>query len=72
MFNWVAFKIHPGKILFWRILINAQGEDVVAGTRTPQYITKAKQNSGLKKLSMEEVMPKVYKELVKVFKPKAL
>ncbi len=48
--------------------IPEQGEDVVAGTRTPQYITKkAKQESGSKDPSMEEAMPKVYKELAKVF-----
>ena len=54
--------------VYGEYLINAQGEDVVAGTRTPQYITKkAKQDAGSKNLSMEEAMPKVYKELAKVF-----
>merc|ERR1711965_4201 len=54
--------------VYGEYLINAQGKDVVAGTRTPQHITKkAKQESGSKEPSMEEVMPKVYKELVKVF-----
>ena len=52
MFNWSSFykkSIHWGKSFFGEFLINAQGEDVVAGTRTPQYITKkAKQNSGAK------------------------
>ena len=48
-------------------MINAQGEDVVAGTRTPQYITKiAKKNSKAKEASMEESMPKVYTELLKI------
>ena len=48
-------------------LINAQGEDVVAGTRTPQYITKkARISSGESLLSMEESMPVVYKELKKI------
>ena len=48
-------------------LINAQGEDVVAGTRTPQYITrKARKEANVKDLSMEESMPKVYKELEKI------
>ena len=56
------------KNLFGEFLINAQGEDVVAGTRTPQYITKkAKQDADSKDPSMEEAMPKVYKELAKVF-----
>jgi len=67
----VAFTRNPStgeKSFFGEFLINAQGEDVVAGTRTPQHITKkAKKNSGSKELSMEEVMPKVYKELSKVF-----
>ena len=57
-----------GDNFFGEFLINAQGEDVVAGTRTPQYITKkAKQDSGSKDPSMEEAMPNVYKELAKVF-----
>ncbi len=67
----VAFTRNPStgeKTFFGEFLINAQGEDVVAGTRTPQHITKkAKKDSGSKELSMEEVMPKVYKELAKVF-----
>ena len=67
----VAFTRNPstGENNFYgEFLINAQGEDVVAGTRTPQYITKkAKKNSGSTELSMEEVMPKVYKELAKIF-----
>lgn len=45
-------------------LINAQGEDVVAGIRTPQPLTLAeKEKSGSKLPSMEEVMPKLYSEL---------
>ena len=45
-------------------MINAQGEDVVAGTRTPQHITlRAKKASGAKELSMEETMPNVYRDL---------
>ena len=55
--------------IYGEYLINAQGEDVVAGTRTPQYITnKAKKNAKVKDLSMEESMPKVYKELNKILK----
>ena len=50
-------------------MINAQGEDVVAGTRTPQYITKkARRDAKVKELSMEESMPKVFKELQKILK----
>ena len=67
----VAFTRDPStgdNSFFGEYLINAQGEDVVAGTRTPRYITKkTKQNSGSKEPSMEESMPKVYKELKKVF-----
>ena len=54
----VAFTRNPStgeNSFFGEFLINAQGEDVVAGTRTPQYITKkAKQDSGSKDPSMEE------------------
>ena len=53
----VAFTRNPstGKNnVFGEYLINAQGEDVVAGTRTPQYITKKERNeSNSKELSME-------------------
>ena len=55
--------------IYGEYLINAQGEDVVAGTRTPQYITeKAKKDAKVKELSMEETMPKVYRELFKILK----
>ena len=67
----VAFTRNPStgdNSFFGEFLINAQGEDVVAGTRTPQYITKkAKSAAGSKEASMEEAMPKVYKQLAKVF-----
>ncbi len=67
----VAFTRNPSSgenMFFGEYLINAQGEDVVAGTRTPQHITKkAKIDSGSKELSLEEAMPKVYNELKKVF-----
>jgi len=53
--------------IYGEYLLNAQGEDVVAGTRTPQHITKkARINSGAKKSSMEETMPKVFKQLKKI------
>jgi len=49
-------------------LINAQGEDVVAGIRTPQYLTKsAREAAGAKPLSMEEAMPETFVELAGVF-----
>ncbi len=55
--------------IYGEYLINAQGEDVVAGTRTPQYITrKATKNSNSKENSMEESMPKIFKELKKILK----
>tara|TARA_B100000700_G_scaffold321685_1_gene421468 strand:- start:4744 stop:7404 length:2661 start_codon:yes stop_codon:yes gene_type:complete len=50
--------------IYGEYLINAQGEDVVAGTRTPQYITKkARKESDSNDKSMEESMPKVFKQL---------
>jgi len=55
--------------IYGEYLINAQGEDVVAGTRTPQYITKkAKKEAKAKEASMEESMPQVYLELYKILK----
>ena len=66
----VVFTRNPSsgeKSLFGEYLINAQGEDVVAGIRTPQHITKkAKKDSGTGEFSMEEVMPKVYLQLIKI------
>ena len=63
----VVFTRNPStgeKNFFGEYLINAQGEDVVAGTRTPQHITvRAKRASGAKELSMEETMPNVYLDL---------
>ena len=67
----VAFTRNPStgeNKFFGEYLINAQGEDVVAGSRTPRYITKkAKENAGAKEKSMEETMPKVFSELKKIF-----
>jgi len=55
--------------VYGEYLINAQGEDVVAGTRTPQYITKkARKDAKAKEDSMEESMPKVFKQLDKILK----
>ena len=66
----VAFTRNPSngkKEIYGEYLINAQGEDVVAGTRTPQYITKkARIKSGSKDSSMEETMPKVFNQLYKI------
>ena len=62
----VAFTRDPGTgepYFYGEYLINAQGEDVVAGVRTPQPITKFQaKDSGLK--SLEEAMPEVFKTLL--------
>jgi pyruvate,orthophosphate dikinase len=67
----VAFTRDPSKgdrAYYGEFLINAQGEDVVAGIRTPQYLTKtAREEAGAKAASMEEAMPAVYAELAAVF-----
>ncbi|MBD1137585.1 pyruvate, phosphate dikinase [Pelagibacterales bacterium SAG-MED43] len=55
--------------IYGEYLINAQGEDVVAGTRTPQYITKkARKDAAASAASMEESMPKVYQKLKQILK----
>src|SRR3546814_7438599 len=67
----VAFTRDPAtgeNCYYGEFLINAQGEDVVAGIRTPQYLTKqARERAGAKLPSMEEAMPETYAELAKVF-----
>ncbi|MFC7498176.1 pyruvate, phosphate dikinase [Enterovirga sp. GCM10030262] len=67
----VAFTRDPAtgeRAYYGEYLINAQGEDVVAGIRTPQYLTRAaREKAGAKPLSMEESMPDVYAELAHVF-----
>jgi pyruvate, orthophosphate dikinase len=67
----VAFTRDPAtgeNAYYGEYLINAQGEDVVAGIRTPQYLTlAARERAGAKPLSMEEAMPAVYGELARVF-----
>lgn len=67
----VAFTRDPStgeRAYYGEFLINAQGEDVVAGIRTPQYLTKtAREAAGAKPASMEEAMPEVYGELAAVF-----
>jgi pyruvate,orthophosphate dikinase len=67
----VAFTRDPSTgehAYYGEFLINAQGEDVVAGIRTPQYLTlAARQRAGAKPLSMEEALPETYTELAKVF-----
>ncbi|MCR4391282.1 MAG: pyruvate, phosphate dikinase [Candidatus Acetothermia bacterium] len=51
--------------LYGEYLLNAQGEDVVAGIRTPQPIAKAAK-SDPSQVSLEEAMPKVYRELLRI------
>jgi len=56
----VAFTRNPStgeNVFFGEYLMNAQGEDVVAGIRTPQPIKQ-----------LEEAMPEVYKQLVEIYK----
>ena len=66
----VAFTRNPStgeKRLYGEFLINAQGEDVVAGIRTPQEITEAaREESGSDKPSMETAMPQAFKELTRI------
>jgi pyruvate,orthophosphate dikinase len=63
----VAFTRDPAtgeKLLYGEFLINAQGEDVVAGIRTPQPISRiVRERQGGRKPSMEEAMPQAFAEL---------
>jgi len=67
----VAFTRNPStgeRAIYGEFLVNAQGEDVVAGIRTPQSLTKkARLESKDTKPSMEEAMPEVFGELTAVF-----
>ncbi|MEN7537150.1 pyruvate, phosphate dikinase [Aurantiacibacter flavus] len=67
----VAFTRDPStgeNAYYGEFLVNAQGEDVVAGIRTPQYLTKAaREKAGAQSPSMEEIMPEAYGELARVF-----
>ena len=64
----VAFTRNPSngaKELYGEFLVNAQGEDVVAGIRTPQNITEAaRKGAGSDKPSLETVMPEVFRQFV--------
>ncbi|MCW6509946.1 pyruvate, phosphate dikinase [Lichenifustis flavocetrariae] len=65
----VAFTRNPStgeNALYGEFLVNAQGEDVVAGIRTPQNITEAARlAAGSDKPSMEKVMPAVFADFVR-------
>ncbi len=68
----VAFTRNPSTgeaVLYGEYLVNAQGEDVVAGIRTPQSLTLAEREiNGSKLPSMEESMPGVFAELTEVYR----
>jgi pyruvate,orthophosphate dikinase len=67
----VAFTRNPStgeKQLYGEFLINAQGEDVVAGIRTPQEITEAaRRTAASDKPSMQAAMPNAFKELTRIY-----
>ena len=67
----VAFTRNPStgeKKLYGEFLINAQGEDVVAGIRTPQEISEeARKEAGSDKPSLENAMPKAFAELQRIY-----
>ena len=67
----VAFTRNPStgeRALYGEFLINAQGEDVVAGIRTPQDITeKARLEAKSDKPSMEKAMPESFAELTRIY-----
>ncbi len=66
----VAFTRNPStgeKKLYGEFLLNAQGEDVVAGIRTPQEITEAaRREAGSDKPSMETALPQAFAELKRI------
>jgi pyruvate,orthophosphate dikinase len=66
----VAFTRNPStgeKALYGEFLVNAQGEDVVAGIRTPQNITEAARiQAGSDKPSLEKVMPEAFASFVAI------
>ena len=63
----VCFTRDPStgeNVFYGEFLVNAQGEDVVAGIRTPQPLSKARAEPG--EVSMEEALPTAYRELLEV------
>ena len=68
----VAFTRNPStgeKDIFGEFLLNAQGEDIVSGTKTPYPINISSKKQSLdKQLSMEEMMPQAYKELKSILR----
>ena len=67
----VAFTRNPSSgenNYYGEYLVNAQGEDVVAGIRTPQNLTiKEKELQNSDTISMEEAIPEVFKQLTNIF-----
>ncbi len=64
----VAFTRNPAtgeNIFYGEYLINAQGEDVVAGIRTPLPLSKA-QKTREDEISLEEAMPEIYRQLLEI------
>ncbi|HXL67759.1 MAG TPA: pyruvate, phosphate dikinase [Xanthobacteraceae bacterium] len=68
----VAFTRNPStgaNELYGEFLVNAQGEDVVAGIRTPQDLTEAaRKKAGSDKPALETLMPQIFKELTGIFR----
>jgi pyruvate,orthophosphate dikinase len=63
----VCFTRDPStgeNVFYGEFLVNAQGEDVVAGIRTPQPLSRARAKPG--EVSMEEALPAAYAELCRV------
>tara|TARA_Y100000590_G_scaffold311921_1_gene352493 strand:- start:1561 stop:4230 length:2670 start_codon:yes stop_codon:yes gene_type:complete len=64
----VAFTRNPSngdKKFYGEFLVNAQGEDVVAGIRTPQNITEeARRGANTDSVSLEKLMPKIFQDLI--------
>ncbi len=63
----VCFTRDPStgeNVFYGEFLVNAQGEDVVAGIRTPQPLSRARAKSG--EVSMEEALPEAYADLLQV------
>ncbi|MFC1495832.1 pyruvate, phosphate dikinase [Candidatus Margulisiibacteriota bacterium] len=66
----VAFTRNPAtgaRIFYGEYLVNAQGEDVVAGTRTPQPVNKNTKSDPTQK-TLQEIMPAAYKTLEAIYK----
>ena len=67
----VAFTRNPSngeKAIYGEFLVNAQGEDVVAGIRTPQNLTEeARKQAGFDEPSLEALMPETFAELTGIF-----